>query len=172
MSDLRGSTRLADELPTEAFLEWLNSYCDWTAGAITAAGGQVVEIIGDAVLGIFPVIGDDDRAAARTALAAARDSRERMAAAERPLAFGIGLHLGNVIFGNVGTDDRLAFGLIGSAVNEAARIEDQTKRLGRPVLVSDAIATVLAGDADFEDMGEHRLEGLRAPQHLWALRVQ
>jgi adenylate cyclase len=147
-SDLRNSTGLAESLPIEQFLGLLNLYCECTAGAILDGGGQVLEIIGDAVLGVFPVLDAiDDATACTQALTAARDAHRRLGAlraeahpAADAVRFGIGLHLGEVIFGNVGTVGRLNFGLVGRAVNEAARTESMTKILGRPVLVTDAVA--------------------------------
>lgn len=174
-SDLRNSTALGEQLELDDFLELLNAYFDCTAGAIMAAGGQVLELIGDAVLGIFPVDGQrGDAAACAASLVAARDAHVRLRAlrASAParaqaIAFGTGLHLGNLIFGNVGTDDRLSFGLVGSAVSEAARMEALTKTVARPVLVSDPMAAAL--DERLEDLGSHSLRGVEAPRRIWAV---
>jgi adenylate cyclase len=182
-SDLRNSTALADALSTDAFLVLLNHYLDCAAGAILATGGQVLEIIGDAVLGIFP-IGESVREACALACRAAALAHGRLAELKRaepavagPLAFGLGLHLGEVIFGNVGTHDRLAFGLVGGVVNETARIETLTKGLGHPVLLADPVALALHRDpagcaaAGLVDCGAHGLRGVAAPLRLWALPV-
>ncbi|MBI3514971.1 MAG: adenylate/guanylate cyclase domain-containing protein [Proteobacteria bacterium] len=182
-SDLRNSTALADALSTEDFLVLLNAYFDCAAGAILDNGGQVLEIIGDAVLGMFPV-GDSAPAACAAACRAASDAHRRLADLKRvdpavggPLAFGLGLHLGDVIFGNVGTDERLAFGLVGGVVNETARIETLTKRLGHPVLLADPVALALHRDdagcaaAGLVDCGPHALRGVADALRLWALPV-
>jgi adenylate cyclase len=129
------------------------------------------------VLGIFPVAPEDrPRRACLAAAAAARSARERLAALPRegeegrpPFDFGIGLHCAEVIFGNVGTADRLSFGLVGGAVSETARLEGLTKVLGRPVIVSDAVAGWL--DAPIDDLGMQNLRGVAAPRRLWALRL-
>jgi adenylate cyclase len=182
-SDLRNSTALADSLSTENFLTVLNAYLDCSAGAVLAEGGQVLEIIGDAVLGIFPVAEREEEACAQ-ACRAAIEAHRRLAALKQSdeairqtLAFGLGLHLGDVIFGNVGTEERLAFGLVGGAVNEVARIESLTKSIGRPVLLADRVALGLHGDsggcirAGFTDCGLQPLRGVANPLRLWAMPV-
>jgi adenylate cyclase len=178
-SDLRNSTALADALPTEDFLAVLNGYLDCAAGAILADGGQVLEIIGDAVLGIFPA-NTSAAAACGQACRAAREAHRRLAALKRdapaiggPVQFGLGLHLGEVIFGNIGTHDRLAFGLVGGIVNETARIEALTKSLGHPVLLAAPVARALPADAatGLVACGPHALRGVAEPVELWALPV-
>ncbi|MEE8271648.1 MAG: DUF427 domain-containing protein, partial [Alphaproteobacteria bacterium] len=142
--DLRGSTALADSLSRDDYLATLNEYFDSVAGAVIEHGGEVLKFIGDAVLAIFAI---DDPAnphpeACAQALAATRDAQRRIdavnadraARGEPPLAFGIGLHRGNLTYGNIGTDQRLDFTVIGPAVNEASRIEDMCKALDTPVL--------------------------------------
>ena len=155
-SDMRDSTRLADRLDPHVFIERLNRYFECTAGAVIAGGGEVLRFVGDAVLAIFPIRagGDDARTASERALAAARDAESRLARAneglaaqgEEPIEFGLGLHVGDVMYGNIGVPERLEFSVIGPAANEVARIEDLTKTLGRRVLVSEAFANA-AGHA-------------------------
>ncbi|HKX07468.1 MAG TPA: adenylate/guanylate cyclase domain-containing protein [Stellaceae bacterium] len=182
-SDLRNSTALADSLSTENFLTVLNAYLDCSAGAVLAQDGQVLEIIGDAVLGIFPVAEQEEESCAQACRAAA-EAHRRLAvlkqsdpAVGQHLAFGLGLHLGEVIFGNVGTEERLAFGLVGGAVNEVARIESLTKSIGRPVLLADPVALGLYGDtercvrAGLTDCGLQPLRGVANPLRLWAMPV-
>ena len=115
-SDMRGSTPLADSLPAEEFLRVLNAYFDCTAGAVLDHGGEVLRFIGDAVLAIFYMEGPGgSERAARVALAAARDAEQRMAAAnlerkekgEPELAFGLGLHVGEIMYGNIGVPERI-----------------------------------------------------------------
>lgn len=158
-SDLRASTRLAEQLPQAVFLELLNRFFECTAGAVQAAGGEILGYIGDCVLAIFPF--DKFRGAApacRAALAAGRMARVRLAEvnAERaaqsaaPLGFGIGLHPGRVLFGNIGLPERLNFSVIGPAANEAARVADQCGPLGEVIVVSQKFRE-LAGDGDDDD---------------------
>jgi adenylate cyclase len=175
--DMRNSSGLADGLPLDQFLAVLDAYFECTAGAVKDSGGQVLDILGDAVLGIFPVLGHvDAEGACRPAREAARGARTRLAklvqkgrlGAER-IAFGVGLHFGDVVFGNVGTPDRLKFTLVGRAVIEAARTAELTKRLSRPVLLTDAIARRVGTAEGLEDMGVQQLRGLPVGQRLYAL---
>ena len=175
-SDMRDSTRLADRLDPFAFIELLNRYFECTAGAVIAGGGDVLRFVGDAVLAIFPIRegGDDARAAALRALAAARDAEQRLSRANErltetaaePIGFGLGLHVGDVMYGNIGVPERLEFSVIGPAANEVARIEDLTKELGRRVLLSAAFAE--AAGTRCEALGAHRLRGVDAPVEVFA----
>jgi adenylate cyclase len=168
-SDLRRSTELADRLSTEDFLELLGRYFEMTAGAVLDHGGEVVSLIGDAVLGLFRVEGSPQEACAR-ALAAAHEARRRLEvslsdkAGEPELDFGISLHLGQVIYGNVGVPERLQFTVVGAAVNEVVRVQDLTKQLGCPLL-----ATAIFADAvseSWQPLGEHRLRGRETPMPI------
>ena len=168
-SDLRHSTTLAEHDTAEGFLRVLNRYFEMTAGAIHDHGGEVVSFIGDAVLGFFRADGDPSAACAR-ALAAAQEAQSRLAAHEpddgaATIEFGIGLHLGEVIYGNVGVPDRLQFTLVGSPVNEVARIEDLTKTLGHPLVVSEAFA--IAVPRGWLTLGDHALRGIRRPVGIY-----
>lgn len=179
-SDLRNSTGLADQLPVEAFLDLLNVYFDCAAGAVMEEGGQVLDIVGDAILAFFPVEGSCEEAACAAALRAASKAQERLAAAKandcpraKEIAFGIGVHFGDVVFGNAGTAERLKFGVIGRAVNEVARTQDMSKALGHKVVATDAVASrVTSGNgasSALADLGEHDLRGVPTAHRLWAL---
>lgn len=173
--DMRNSTGLADNLPLDQFLAVLDAYFECTAGAVKDMGGQVLDILGDAVLGIFPVLGEvAPQGACRQALDTAQEAQRRLVALARKgrpgadrIAFGIGLHYGDVIFGNVGTPDRLKFTLVGRAVIEAARTAEFTKVLTRPILVTEAMARQL-GHHELEDAGIHQLRGLPIGHRLYA----
>lgn len=182
-SDLRGSTRLADRMPRQAFLALLNDYFDCTAGAVLAHGGEVLSFIGDAVFAIFP-IGQAvpsaegvpcNRSASAAAIVAARESLERLATlnqrlaeqGEAELAFGIGLHLGNVTYGNIGVPERLDFTVIGPAANEVARLAALCKRLERTILISAALASQLP--ETFVSLGFHGLAGVRQPVEVFTV---
>ncbi len=177
-SDLRNSTGMADTLPAEDYLKVVNDYFDCTAGAVLANKGEVLRFIGDAVLAIFPIrkSGNTPRRACAQALAAAREAEGRLAELNRaraeagkgPLNFGIGLHLGDVMFGNIGVPERLEFSVIGPAANEVARLEDLTKTLGRRVLVSGEFARHLT--LDWESLGRHGLRGVGDPIEVFAPR--
>jgi adenylate cyclase len=168
-SDLRRSTRLYNNLAVEDFLQVINRYFEMTAGAVFDAGGEVVQFVGDAVLGYFRVDGDPSIACTK-ALGAAEEARRRAAAfapgpGEEPLEFGISLHLGQVIYGNLGVPERLQFSLIGSAVVEVVRVQDMTKRLNCNLLATGTFASAVA--RKWKSMGEHELRGFDQTRHLF-----
>ena len=168
-SDLRRSTEFADRLSAEAFLQLLGQYYEMTAAAVLDHDGEVVSLIGDAVLGVFRVEGAPDDAC-RRALAAADDARRRLGASGttatgEALDFGISLHLGQVIHGNVGVPERLQFTLVGSAVNEVVRVQDLTKRLGCPLLATAPFASAVPS-VPWRPLGEHALRGLESPMPI------
>ncbi len=174
-SDLRQSTTLADTLSREDYLAALNQYFDCVAGAVIEHEGEVLKFIGDAVLAIFPIEDPTEThpEACRRALAAVRTAGEQIAKAnsERSasglplLKFGTGLHRGTITYGNVGTERRLDFTVIGPAVNEAARIESLCKTLDAPVIASSAFA---AGVTDgLRSLGTQELRGVQAEEEVF-----
>ncbi len=175
-SDMRDSTRLADSMSGPAFLQALNQYFEATAGAVLMHGGDVLRFIGDAVLAIFP-IGSEQEAAApcRLALQAASDAEENLSIAnserasrgEETLDFGLGLHVGEVLFGNIGVPERVEFSVIGPAANEVARLESLTKTLKSRVLVSETFANNLS--MDWIPAGQFELRGVGAPVSVYTL---
>lgn len=182
-SDMRGSTSLADRLPREEFLGLLNDYFEGMAGAVLEHEGEVLRFIGDAALAIFPIGTVTDRPercphhirACKQAIAAARAAAERIATANHhregagsPLIrFGIGLHLGDVLYGNIGTPQRLEFSVIGAAANEAARIEALCKMLHKQVLISETVARVVPDG--LTSCGVHALRGVGEPIEIYTL---
>lgn len=177
-SDMRGSTALADQMPARDFLARLNRYFDCTAGAVLDHGGEVLRFIGDGVLAIFPIAGPGGaERATRMAVAAARDSLLRLDRAnaeprpegEPPISFGLGLHVGDVLYGNIGVPERLEFSVVGHTANEVARLQDLSKTLERPVVASNQFSSLV--QTDWEPMGSHQLRGVAEPQQVYALRV-
>jgi adenylate cyclase len=176
-SDLRDSTSLAETMHADRYFGLLNDFFETAAGPLADHGGEVLDFIGDAVLGIFPF---DDEAgladAARRANAAVRQVLEvdrevnsrREAAGEDRFRFGLGLNVGEVKYGNIGIPQRLSFSVIGHAVNEAARIESMTKLLQRPVLSGRRFAEL--DQALWRSVGNHKLEGVLDPVELFAFR--
>ena len=147
-ADLRGFTELSESTEPQQVIAALDAWFDRIAGAVHAFGGEVLKFIGDGVLAIFP-IGERDAAAAcdaaLRAVAAARagmDHLDRTRAAQGlpPLPFGAALHVGEMLWGNIGTADRLDFTAIGPAVNLVSRLEGLCRPLGRTVLLSGAFA--------------------------------
>jgi adenylate cyclase len=176
-NDLRNSTALSEELPLNRMLALMNTYFEISALAIQANGGEVLRFVGDAMLGIFPVSDETGgaKAAAERALIAAFQARDNVAEAnaervrgdEPAIDFGIGLHIGKVMYGNVGAPARLDFSVIGPAANRAARVESLTKTLGIPLLASSDFAAV----APFEltSVGTFEFKGIRDPQQVFTL---
>ena len=174
-SDLRSSTRLAETLGTDAFLELLNGFFECTAGAVQASNGEILDYIGDSVLAIFSFARFGGPAqACRTALAAANlasarfaeNNRERRSRGEEALGFGIGLHPGTVMFGNIGIADRLKFSVIGPAANEAARVADQCRDLGEEIVVSEVFRDLAGGE--WRPLGVFELRNVDQPMALFA----
>jgi adenylate cyclase len=172
-SDLRESTSLSISMAREDYLAYLNRYFHCMAGAILEHGGEVLRFIGDAALAIFPT-GDATRDACRRAIAAARAAGERIATdndghpGRTPIRYGIGLHLGQVTYGNIGVPERLEFTVIGSAANTAARVESMCKTLGRNVVISSAFAEAYAGK--LEPLGQFKLKDVEGEQALFTLQ--
>ena len=150
-SDLRNFTGLSDRLPGDAVIELLDEYFDAIVSPVQERRGEVLKFIGDGLLAIFSAEEEEDFApASLRALDAATHGLERLGKVNKrrrgtdrvEFRAGIGLHLGEVIYGNVGAADRLDFTVVGPAVNLASRIEGLTKRLLRPLLTSSAFAQV------------------------------
>jgi adenylate cyclase len=162
-SDMRRSTELAERLSAEEFLHVLGDYFEMTAGAVLHQGGEVVSLIGDAVLGLFRVE-DSAEEACKSAFAAAQEARRRLQAGPTggaALEFGIALNLGHVIYGNVGVPERLQFTVVGSVVNELVRVQDLTKELNCPVLATALFAKAASGQ--WSSVGQHQLRGFETP---------
>ncbi|HEY2892106.1 MAG TPA: adenylate/guanylate cyclase domain-containing protein [Dongiaceae bacterium] len=145
LSDLRGFTELTDRLPGTTVIAVLNRYFDCQIPPILERGGEVLKLIGDGLLAIFPVPNETAEAdVCNQALEAARDFRRRVEALDDPLGdgsparlrFGLALHIGELLYGNIGGGNRLDFTSIGPAVNLAARLEMLAAELRRSVLVS------------------------------------
>jgi adenylate cyclase len=172
--DLRDSTILAESLGPQAFLLMLNDYFECVLGPVQERSGEVLSFIGDAALAIFPV-GDDPGQAATQAVDAARDAmlrlqvlNERREKAGLPeLRFSIGLHLGDLLYGNVGTPTRIQFTVVGAAANEAARIEALCKTLDTSLLVSEHVAK--HAPCEWRSVGRHQLRGVEKPIELFTL---
>jgi class 3 adenylate cyclase len=168
-ADLRGFTALSESSPPAAVISALDAWFDRIAGSVHAFGGEVLKFMGDGVLAIFPVAGGSPRNACDTALksvAAARSGMAHLDGARRrdglpPLPFGVALHLGEMLWGNIGAADRLDFTAIGPAVNLVSRLEGLCRPLDRAVLISGAFAAETA--APLIPLGEHALRGIAAP---------
>ncbi len=184
-SDLRNSSELAEKLPREQYLKLLNKYFETILEPITEYGGEVLKFIGDAVLAIFPLTDnlEDQATQTKNALLAAMRSvallHERTASdmgKNRPLIdFGIGLHIGEVTYGNVGGQNRLDFTVIGPSVNLASRIESLCKSTGHRILLSSDFKTAMESGGKttsipIHSIGEHKLPGIAASQTVFTVK--
>jgi adenylate cyclase len=174
-SDLSGFTRIADTLPREQLLDLLNAYADCLVGVVHDHDGKVLKFMGDGILAAFDGAGGDAcrralDAAEAAASAMARLNRERSAAGLPVTSFTLALHQGEVLYGNVGSRDRLDFTVIGPAVNELSRIQAMSRSLDQPLLVSASFAAA-CGDqrARLVSLGRYALRGVGRPQELFTL---
>jgi len=178
-ADIRGFTAIADQWPGLAVIEMLNEVFEALAAPLRRRGGQVLKFLGDGLLATFPV---DDATRAATCRGALDAAVEAMAALDRlnaarsaagkPIAtVDLALHLGEVLYGNIGAIDRLDFTVIGPAVNEVSRIELLCEPLGRKVLVSAELAAASGDPGRLEPLGPQALRGVREPQDVYALRL-
>ncbi|HZP98476.1 MAG TPA: adenylate/guanylate cyclase domain-containing protein [Reyranella sp.] len=177
-ADLRDFTALADTLPGRELIALLDECFDCMVRPVNRLGGEILKFLGDGLLAIFRI--EQRRraeicAAALSAASEALDLMEVLAAArgnqgKKTPGLDIALHVGAVQYGNVGTDTRLDFTVIGPSVNEAARIELLCKELGHPLLVSQAFAeAATASRAHLASAGRHRLRGVREEAELFTL---
>jgi adenylate cyclase len=173
-SDLRGFTRITDTAP-EQVIPLLNDYSDVIVSAIHDHGGDVLKLIGDGTLAIFTA--ENRMQACNAALAAAIAARQgvaklknRRATEEKPLTdMYLGLHVGKVFYGNVGSRERLDFTVLGPAVNEASRIAAMCRSVEQPVLISAAFAGVRNMKRRLVSVGRYALRGVSHPQELFTL---
>jgi len=175
-SDLRNYTRISDTAAPEEIIPLLNDYAEAIVSSIQQHSGDVLKLIGDGVLAIFPA---EERAqACAAALDAARGAREAVAALNaRRIEKGLpatdmylGLHLGEVFYGNIGSSERLDFTVVGPAVNEVSRIAAMCRSVDQPILLSAAFAESCADERrTFASVGRFALRGVGKPQELFTL---
>lgn len=176
LSDLRGFTALSDRLPAEIVVDILNGYFDCQVASIRSHGGEVLKFMGDGLLAVFPIdeyVGDIQQVCS-SVLEAARESRASVEAMQYPVGeaverfrFGVALHVGKILYGNIGGGGRLDFTCIGPAVNLAARLEKIAGKLGRTVVASAGFAGMCAGGWD--DLGEFPIAGFSKAERVYGL---
>jgi adenylate cyclase len=177
LSDMRGFTALADRVAPQALIAVLNRFFDCLVPPIEGEGGEVLKFMGDGLLAIFHIADDAEisEVCAR-ALRAARQAKANIealpadsdAATEARLRFGLALHVGEALYGNIGGGGRLDFTCIGPAVNMAARLEKVAGKLGRVIVGSSAFAQHLP--EDFMALGAFELAGFRTAETVFGLR--
>jgi adenylate cyclase len=175
LSDLRGFTALSDRLPAETVVDVLNCYFDCQVSAIRTHGGEVLKFMGDGLLAVFPISEHDVREVCSRALDAARESRTNVEAmrysvgdAVERFRFGVALHVGKILYGNIGGGNRLDFTCIGPAVNLAARLEKMAGRLSRTIVASAEFARISGGG--WTDLGEFPIPGFSKAERVYGLQ--
>lgn len=174
-SDLRGFTRMAESLSSDVMLAFLNDHFEHVGVPIKEHGGEILKFMGDGLLAIFPLKELGGPAAATSAaLRASADAWQRTGEANDirrgagapVIAYDMALHLGEVVYGNIGAPDRLDFTVIGPAVNQAARMEGYCRTLDRPLLMSAAFAG--AAEKPLTSLGFHALRGVPEAHELFS----
>jgi adenylate cyclase len=176
-SDLRGSTGISESIGPDEIIPFLNDYAEASIAAIHDSGGDVLKLIGDGVLAMFT--GEDVAKAKHRALRAEHLFRKNLSALNtrrqargRPVTSAyVGLHVGEVFYGNIGSDDRLDFTVVGPAVNEVSRIASMCSSVDRQLLASSAFRAGLdaAGRSYFVSTGRFALRGIGRAQDLYTL---
>jgi adenylate cyclase len=175
-SDLRGFTRITDQSAPEQIIQLLNDYAEAVIDSIHGNGGDVLKLIGDGTLAIFTA--ETAEQACRGAIAAYGSVQERVAQlnerrARSGLAIAqvyVALHIGEVFYGNIGSDERLDFTVVGPAVNEVARIAAMCRSVERDVLLSQAFADAMGSErVRLVSVGRYALRGVERPQELFTL---
>jgi adenylate cyclase len=174
-SDLTGFTKIADTMPREQLLDLLNAYADCLVGVVHDHDGEVMKFMGDGILAAFDGAKGDAcgralDAAEAAAAAMTRLNRERSTAGLPVTRFTLALHEGEVLYGNVGSRDRLDFTVIGPAVNEVSRIQAMSRSLDQPILVSATFAVACGDQRErLVCVGRYALRGVGRPQELFTL---
>ncbi|WP_162950346.1 adenylate/guanylate cyclase domain-containing protein [Rhizobium jaguaris] len=169
MGDMRQSTLYAEKEGRQAYIDTLNEFFDAIAAPFNRNGGEILSFLGDGFLAVYPCgrHKDPSKVACEAALSAVFHARNRVAALNKDrqtrglneVRYGIGLHVGNVMFGNVGLKDRLTFSAFGAAVNEVERLQSLTKKYQTEVVASQTFAGYTGGE--WVTLGEERLRGVR-----------
>jgi len=176
LSDLRGFTALSDRLPPETVVEILNAYFDCQVSAIRTHGGEVLKFMGDGLLAVFPIAEQDGNVqqVCSHVLEAAREARASVDAMQFPIGeaverfrFGVALHVGRILYGNIGGGNRLDFTCIGPAVNLAARLEKIAGRLNRTIVASAGFAGTCSGG--WTELGEFPISGFSKAEGVYGL---
>ncbi|HYB10297.1 MAG TPA: adenylate/guanylate cyclase domain-containing protein [Alphaproteobacteria bacterium] len=171
LADLRGFSRLTDELPEERIVELLNAFFDLVVPGVIAGGGDILKFVGDAVIAIFPIPDGDPRPACTAALASARSALGALQAAapeiREKILIDIALHCGDAAYGNIGSGNRLDFTAVGRDVNILSRLELLCKGVGRPILMTDTFAAAISEPVI--EIGHFELRGFRRHQAVYAV---
>jgi len=174
-SDLRGYTHICDRVLPQEIIPFLNDYAETVISTIYEQGGDVLKLIGDGTLAMFTA--EDRSGACKAALTAARKTMERIGEMrKRRGASGLpetdiylGLHIGEVVYGNFGSHERLDFTVVGPAVNEVNRIANMCRLVDQPILISSDFHAALGPEQGLVSVGRYALRGVGGAQHLYTL---
>jgi adenylate cyclase len=174
MCDLRDFTKISEDYPRDEVIGLLNDYFDAMSEPIVQCGGDILKFIGDGLLAAFPLHRPSACINLVKAVQKARQNimklnAKRARVGRVALRYGIGVHVGDVIYGNIGSHDRLDFTVIGPAVNMASRLEAITKQVGRTVLFSREFSNLVERDVDLESLGDYHVRGFDDPIELFSL---
>jgi adenylate cyclase len=168
MGDMRQSTMYAEKEGRQAYIDTLNEFFDALAAPFNRNGGEILSFLGDGFLAVYPCgrHKDPSKVACEAALSAVYHAQNRVAQLNKErqtkglsvVRYGVGLHVGNVMFGNVGLRDRLTFSAFGAAVNEVERLQSLTKKYSKEVVASQAFASYT--DSEWTTLGEEKLRGV------------
>jgi class 3 adenylate cyclase len=176
-SDIRGYTTLSERLSPHEIVSMLNEHFGAMSEEVQRFGGFIDKFIGDAIMVVFGDPGnprnDDPARAVQAAVAMVQRrqamNREREAAGLLPIRIGVGVHVGPIIMGHIGSKHRLSYTVIGDTVNVAARLEAATKEHRRPILVSEDVARSAGQTVPVEEIGALSLKGRAAPVRVFAV---
>jgi adenylate cyclase len=169
--DLRNFTLLSGSQHRDHVIDILNDYFDLIADPIERFGGEILKFMGDGLLAVFPLNRPNACQRLIAALTAAYEASARRSSAKFPVQFGTGVHVGEVMYGNIGSRRRLDFTVIGPAVNLASRLEALTKQLGRPVLISGDFVASAGCAAQSDCLGMHGVRGFDELIEVHALNI-
>lgn len=174
-SDIRNYSGISETLPPEEVIKLLNDYFGVAIPQIERFGGEVLKLLGDGVLAVFPYNGKNKLVVGKKVLLAVRKlgellaqlNQEREKEGKISIHHGVGLHSGEILYGNIGSMDRLDFTVIGEAVNLTSRIAGMCGELGKAVLASENLAKQIP--VRWEELGEHKLKGISSPKKIYAI---
>ncbi|MGR3760852.1 adenylate/guanylate cyclase domain-containing protein [Roseobacteraceae bacterium NS-SX3] len=176
--DLNGFTTLAEQLPGPELISMVNDYFGIAVAAIQAKGGNILKFLGDGILAMFDLGSIDQDARAALDAATALSAEIRRCNAERaeqglPVAdFTLALHAGEILYGNIGAENRLDFTVIGPTVNLTARISGMHRSVGQPIIMSEHVQRAAQGSHhDLVSLGRYMLRGVSAPIELFTIHT-
>lgn len=174
--DIRNFTTMTEKLSPPEVMEFLSAYHSRMVEEIFKQGGTIDKFMGDAIMVTFgtPEPSEDDAVrAVQTGLsmnqALKEMNNEREIQGREPIHHGIGIHYGPVIAGNIGSEERLEYTVVGDTVNVASRIEDTCRKIGEPFLISEAVKEKLPSNISLRSLSEQYVKGREAPVRIYAV---